>query len=91
VNWVRRQEDAREFPSLTEAIEWCVDQDLGEVSFVLQRGDTEVVLDPFDVDEKGKPRNQQAHTARVMLESAVSDCEVLRSLLRFEVAGASAS
>jgi hypothetical protein len=71
MDWVLRKEDAREFPSLTEAIEWCVSEDLGEISFVLAGADSEIVLDPFDVDENGHPRSQRAHTARVMLDSAI--------------------
>ena len=48
-----------------------VQADLGDVCFVVESGKAEVILDPFDVDDAGKPRTQSAYTARIMLENAV--------------------
>ena len=69
--WVTCKEEAIGYASLAAAMEWCVREDLGGVCFIMETDRSEVVLDPFDLDDNGEPRTKSAHTARIMLENAV--------------------
>ena len=80
LEWVFRKDDARVFGSLTDAMDWCVQQNLGAFCFVLDSGNREIILNPFDFDKEGRPRTQWAHIAMIMLENAVLRRE--RQLLR---------
>ena len=81
--WVHRREEAREFPSLTAAIEWCVREELTDFCLVLESGNSQLRLDPFDVDDEGNPRDQAAHIARILLDNAVlrREKQMLRSTM----------
>jgi hypothetical protein len=68
--WVHWREEAREFPSLAAAVEWCVQEDLTDFCFVLETGNSQLLLNPFDVDDEGKPRDQAAHVAKILLDNA---------------------